>query len=226
MDKRWIAALTDFIFVSDAPAPADVIFIPGNGHAEPSEKAASLFRAGFAPFLLPSGRWAVSKERFYGQTSGARAYPGGCRTEWEFMRAVLTANGVPEEAILREDRAAFTWQNAIASRAAAEAAGIRVRRAILCCMPVHARRALLYYSSVWPGADFLVCPAEGCALTRENWTESEQGLDAVLGEVERCGAQFHEIAKEKLLRPAPFPSPLERAYAPEGVCPAEEPAVR
>ena len=217
MDKQRLDALTEFIFVRDEPAPADVIFIPGNGHAEPAEKAAALFRAGFAPLLLPSGRWAVTKERFLGQTSGARAYPGDCRTEWEFMRAVLTENGVPEKAILREEKATFTWQNAIGSRAALEAAGIRVRRAILCCMPVHARRCLLYYSSVFPEADFLVCPAEGCAVTRENWTETEAGIDAVLGEIERCGAQFHEILREKLLRPSPFPSPLERKYAPKGV---------
>ena len=162
MDKQRLDALTEFIFVRDEPAPADVICIPGNGHAEPAEKAAALFRAGFAPLLLPSGRWAVTKERFLGQTSGARAYPGDCRTEWEFMRAVLTENGVPEKAILREEKATFTWQNAIGSRAALEAAGIRVRRAILCCCRrsdarawacwrPRSRRTRIRWSSGWPG---------------------------------------------------------------------------
>ena len=33
---EWIREITDFIFLEDTPRPADVIFIPGNGHAEPS----------------------------------------------------------------------------------------------------------------------------------------------------------------------------------------------
>ena len=216
MNKHSLAALEDFIFVQHEPAPADILFIPGNGHAEPSERAAALYRAGFAPRILPSGRFSIQKSAFAGQTSGKRAYPGAFLTEWEFMRGVLLANGVPDFAILREARAAFTWQNAICSRAAADAAGLRVRRALLCCMPVHARRCLLYYSSVFPEAEILVCPAEGCQVTRETWAKTPEGIDAVLGEIERCGAQFREIAKEKLLHPTPFPSPLERAYAPPG----------
>ena len=28
---QWIRDVADFIFLEDAPAPADVIFIPGNG---------------------------------------------------------------------------------------------------------------------------------------------------------------------------------------------------
>ena len=221
MDKRWIDDLTEFVFVRDEPAPADVIFIPGNSHAEPSERAASLWRAGCAPFVLPSGRWSVTRDGFRGQSTGARRYAGEFHTEWEFMRAVLRENGVPEEAILREDRATFTWQNAIASRASLEARGISIRRAILCCMPVHARRCMLYYSSVFPEAEFRVCPADGCAVARETWMESPEGIDAVLGEIERCGAQFHEILREKLLHPMSYPTALERKYAPDGVLSAE-----
>lgn len=214
MDKQWINDLTEFIFVQNEPAPADVIFLPGNGHAEPAEYAASLWLSGFAPQVLPSGRWSVTSGRFLGQISGKRQYLGTFQTEWAFMCAVLRENGVPEEAILREDQATFTWQNAILSRAVAESAGISVRRAILCCMPVHARRCLLYYSSVFPETEFYVCPAEGCAITRKTWLQNEAGIDAVLGEIERCGTQFHEILREKLLHPASFPSPLERAYVP------------
>ncbi|MCR4706911.1 MAG: YdcF family protein [Clostridiales bacterium] len=226
MDKEWIRPLAGFIFVQHEPVPADVIFIAGNAHAEPSERAAALFSAGFAPYILPSGRYSVKTGYFPGQRSGKRRYPGEFMTEWEFMRTVLIANGVPESAILQEDRATFTWQNAIASRAVLEASGLCIRRAILCCMPVHARRSLLYYSSVFPEAEFFVCPAEDCEITQENWAESAEGIDAVLSEVERCGAQFHEIAKQKLLHPASFPSPLERNFAPAGVLDREAEAKR
>lgn len=216
--RNWIRDLTDFIFISDEPAPADVIFIPGNAHAEPSERAAALYREGLAPFLLPSGRYAAAAAGFAGQASGARRYDGLYESEWAFMRAVLLQNGVPDEAILREDRARFTYQNAIASRACTQEAGLTIRRALLCCMPVHARRSFMYYSALFPEADILVCPADGCQLTRDNWMNSKQGIDAVLGEAERCGTQFHEILEEKFLAPADgFPSPLEAKWMPGGL---------
>ena len=40
---QWIEDITRFIFLSDTPMPADIIFIPGNGHAGPSELAAQLY---------------------------------------------------------------------------------------------------------------------------------------------------------------------------------------
>ena len=53
-------------------------------------------------------------------------YPDEYETEWHFLRAVLRKAGVPEEAILREDRSTFTWENALFSRRVTDAAGIRV----------------------------------------------------------------------------------------------------
>ena len=113
---EWIDDITRFIFLQDAPQSADVIFIPGNGHAEPSELAARLYREGYAPRVLPSGRYAIGRGEFAGQVSGARTYPGRFETEWAFMREVLLQNGVPDAAILREDEATYTYQNAIYSR--------------------------------------------------------------------------------------------------------------
>ena len=54
---EWIDDITAFIFLHDAPQKADILFIPGNGHAEPSEYAAQLYHSGYAPLILPSGRY-------------------------------------------------------------------------------------------------------------------------------------------------------------------------
>ena len=196
---EWIDDITRFIFLQDAPQRADVIFIPGNGHAEPSELAASLYREGLATFVLPSGRYAIGKGEFAGQVSGARAYPGRFETEWAFMREVLLQNGVPDAAILREDEATYTYQNAIYSRRRTDAERLSVRRGLICCMPVHARRAKMYYQTLYPEAELLICPALGAAVTRENWMHEPEGIDAVLGEMERCGEQFHDILRELML---------------------------
>ncbi len=195
----WMQDVADFIFLADAPAPADVIFIPGNGHALPAELAARLYADGLAPYVLPSGRYAIGASGFVGQRSGARQYAGAFDTEWAFMRHVLMENGVPERAILREDEATYTYQNAIFSRRRTDAMKLRVSRALLCCMPVHARRAKMYYQTLFPEAELRVCPCEGAAVTAENWLRSEAGIDAVLGELARCGEQFHDILKGLVL---------------------------
>lgn len=196
---KWISDITDFIFLEDAPEKADIIFIPGNGHALPSELAAQLYLGGYAPRILPSGRYAIGTSGFAGQKSGARRYEGAFETEWAFMRHILMENGVPDSAILREDEATYTYQNAIYSRKRTDAEKITVNRAIICCMPVHARRARMYYETLYPDAQLLVCPAPGADLTRENWLKTADGIDTVLGEMERCGGQFHDILKDLVL---------------------------
>ncbi len=196
---EWIADITRFIFLEDAPEPADVIFVPGNGHAAPSELAAHLYGEGLAPRVLPSGRYAIGLDGFAGQISGERRYEGEFPTEWAFMRHILCTNGVPDDAILREDEATYTYQNAINSRRRTDALGLDVRTGIICCMPVHARRAKMYYQTLYPDARLLVCPAPGAAVTKENWMHSESGIDAVLGELSRCGGQFYQILRQIML---------------------------
>jgi uncharacterized SAM-binding protein YcdF (DUF218 family) len=88
--------ITNFIFVETEIAPADVILIPGANHPQLMEKAASLYQQGFAPYILPSG--------------GYKPHVG--TTEWEFLQNIGIANGVPEEAILKEDQAQNTFENA------------------------------------------------------------------------------------------------------------------
>lgn len=197
--REWMKDIERFIFLEDAPGNADIIFVPGNGHAAPSELAAALYRQGLAPYVLPSGRYAIGLSAFGGQASGARCYEGKFETEWAFMRHILMENGVPDSAILREDEATYTYQNAINSRRRTDALGLEIRTAIICCRPVHARRAKMYYETLFPEARMIVCPAREDAVTRENWMRSEEGIDAVLGELERCGSQFHAISREILL---------------------------
>lgn len=196
---KWVEDITQFIFLEDEPLSSDIIFVPGNGHALPSELAAQLYHKGYAPYILPSGRYAIGTSGFAGQKSGARLYDGPFDTEWAFMRHILLENGVPDSAILREDEATYTYQNAIYSRKRTDALQLIVRRALLCCMPVHARRARMYYETLYPEAELLVCPAQGADITRKNWMHSAEGIDAVLGEMARCGSQFHDILKDMML---------------------------
>lgn len=199
-DKRtagaedFIRAVTEFIFVQDAPEKADVILIPGSRKTEHAIRAAELYRAGYAPYVLPSGRYSTVKGCFGEIPERYRAeYPGRYETEWDFLRTVLMKHGVPEKAILREDQATYTWENALRSREVLASAGVKAETAILCCHAFHARRALLYYQAAMPDTRFIVCPTATPGYTREDWHLTPKGRDRVLGEVARLGSQVREV---------------------------------
>lgn len=192
--ERFIQAVNEFIFVEDQPEKADVIFVPGSRKIENAIRAAELYKAGYAPYVLPSGRFSTLHGRFLGVPEKYAAdYPDEYATEWEFYRAVLLKHGVPDEAILREDQATYTWENAQLSRKVLEQQGIPVKTAILACHAFHARRALLYYQAAMPDVRFLVCPAPTPGYTREDWYLTEKGRARVLGEVQRLGGQVSEV---------------------------------
>lgn len=199
--SAFVRAVTDFIFVEDEPAPADVILVPGGSHPEHVLRAAALYRGGYAPWVLPSGRYSIKKGRFAGvPVAYQEQYGGDYETEWDYMRAILLAEGVPESAVLREDQATFTWENAQFSRRVMEARGLEARRAILCCRAFHARRALLYYQAAFPRADIRVCPARTPGEDRDDWFLTPAGRERVLGEVSRCGHQVGQVFADFLAR--------------------------
>ena len=178
----FVAAVTDLVFAADEPAPADAIFIPGcSRHIGHILRAAALYRAGFAPVLVPSGRFGLGKDRF--------RLPGW-ETECDWMISILTACGVPETAILPEREARFTWDNARRSREACDRAGLEIRRGLLCCRPFHARRALLYYQTAFPEAGWRACPGPEAGVGADDWHRTPEGRARVLGEVRRLGDQI------------------------------------
>lgn len=196
MYERFYQNISDFIFVNDEPLPSDVIFVPGNGYPHMAERAAKLWKEGYGRWVLPSGRYAKALGHFVGVQDKKEKYYGDYQTEWEFLADVLVKNGVPEEKILKENRATFTYENAINSRSALIERNISLHRGIICCNSVHARRCKMYYELVFPRAEFLVCPAEAEGITKENWHKTGRGIAAVLGEMDRCGRQFEQILEE------------------------------
>ena len=76
------------------------------------------------------------------------------------------------------------------SREVTDKAGISIKKAILCCKSHHARRVLMYFQHVYPETEFLVIPSFPDGITKENWNQSEQGVEAVTGEITRIVRQF------------------------------------
>lgn len=190
--------LTDFIFVEDSPEPADLIFVPGGAYGEIAENAARLYHGGYAPRILVSGRYSITAGDFSGVCSPAAYIGNSYRTECEFLSDILRKNQVPADAILQETEATYTYENAIYSRRLTDRLGLSVKTAILSCQAYHAKRCLLYFQLLYPETRFLICPAVTRNITRDNWQDDPLKIDLILGEVERCGSQFHDILKNRI----------------------------
>ena len=184
---KFLEEMTNFIFLEDAPKKSDVIFVPGSEEGALAKTAAKLFLEGYAPLIIPSGKYA----KWTGHSIVDQF-----ETESDYFAYLMMEEGVPEEAILKEREATYTYQNAINTRKLLDEWEIEVKRAILCCQAYHARRSKLYYQILFPDTDILVVPTITKGITRNNWFKSRETADIVLGEIERCGSQFHEIVAE------------------------------
>ncbi|GLC30178.1 YdcF family protein [Clostridium omnivorum] len=190
---KIIDDISNFIFIEDMPQKADIIFIPGGSYPEIAEEAARLWHEGYSNIILPSGKYSVKRGYFPGALSKAAEYNEKYNTEWEFLKAVLVKNGVDEKAVLREDEAQYTYENALLSRKITDNHNLEIKKAIISCKSFHARRCLMYYQIAYPQTEFIICPSGVNGITKANWFNSEEGIDKVMGEVSRCGSQFKDI---------------------------------
>ncbi|MCH5324819.1 MAG: YdcF family protein [Eubacterium sp.] len=189
-----ITDIGNFIFVEDEPQNSDIIFIVGGSHPELGEKAAELYNAGFAPYVVTSGKYGFNLDGFPGPRSKKDTYDGKYETESDFFCDVLTKNGVPRSAIIEDNKSEYTRQNADFARAVTDEAGVGVKRGIIVCKRFHARRCLMFYQSAFPKAQLLVVPADISGefdIAKDNWHNSEYGIKRVLGELKRCGEQIN-----------------------------------
>ena len=184
---KFLEELTNFIFLEDEPQKADVIFLPGSEEGVLAKTAARLYLEGYAPLIVPSGKYA----KWTGHSMVDQF-----ETESDHFAYLLMEEGVPEKAILKEREATYTYQNAINTRKLLDERGIKVKKALLCCQAYHARRSKLYYQILFPETEILVIPTITKGITRDNWFKNREMSDVVLGEIERCGSQFHEIVAE------------------------------
>lgn len=85
-------------------AHADIILVFGNRHFEPlAQRATDLYQSGLAPYIVLSG-----------------GVPAQGETEACQMHRMLRATGVPDSAILVEDKSLNTQENVLFSRALVE----------------------------------------------------------------------------------------------------------
>lgn len=164
--------VTEFLFLEDAPQPADLILVLGGKHKERAEKAAELYQQGLAPRIL-----------IVGGDARATQVP-----EAEALRQHCVALGVPDEAIWTETRSVRTLEHVLAAtRIIAERLGWdRVRRILCVSAPAHMRRVKRVLTRHVPeGVEILCCPDGRQDVNRDNWWTTEKGRREVLRELEK-----------------------------------------
>lgn len=130
--------------VDSGESTADIAVVLGGGELARAERAAELYHDNKVPRILLSGA-------------------GDC----ESNELILLRAGVPEAAILREDRSRSTMQNAQFTAPILKQLG--VHRVIIVTSWYHSRRALACFRGVLPDATFLSRPSyEGFS---ESWED-------------------------------------------------------
>ncbi|WP_256703640.1 YdcF family protein [Paenibacillus peoriae] len=94
---------------------SDIILIPEASHPQLMERVATLYHSGIAQFILPSGGTTLHVET----------------TEWEFLKNVGVALGVPSESLLKEDKATNTFENVRFSLEVLQQQGIHPKKVVL-----------------------------------------------------------------------------------------------
>ena len=66
---RIIEDISNFIFVEDPLEKSDVIMIPGGSYPELPEKAAEIWKNGYAPLIVQAGGVSIKTGKFNGVKS-------------------------------------------------------------------------------------------------------------------------------------------------------------
>ena len=127
--------------------PADAILTLGSFDPQAAVHAASLWKAGLAPVVIMSGGIAHR---------GGVLDTGWDRSEARVFAEVAVGEGVPQEAILIEDRAQNTGDNFVFGMAIAERANLRPKKLLVVAKPYMTRRGFATGRKLKPEIELLM----------------------------------------------------------------------
>lgn len=143
MENNEALILWNYHQVHHEPVVSDLIFVLGSNDLRVADRAAALFHDGLAPLILFSG-------------GTGRLTEGWTETEAEQFAARARDLGVPEEAILIENRSTNTGENIRFSRELLLEKGIDPRSILAVQKPYMERRVLAAMEVQWPGVSLRV----------------------------------------------------------------------
>jgi len=158
--------LARYLIVQDKLAKADaIVVLGGDNNGERVNEGVKLYRKGYAKYLLMSG----------GPLSWKLTY-----AQW--MKKQAVESGVPESAILLEDRSRSTLEDARFSLPIV--AKKKFSSIILVTSPTHTRRAARVFRKVFSpaGIKVIIYPAEKSEFNPERWWTRHEDTQLVVWE--------------------------------------------
>lgn len=131
--------LWDFMHMNQEPEAADCIVGFGCYDEDIPRRAAELYHAGFAPWVVFSGGLGRNTE---GLWSGSEA---------ERFATIVIAEGVPQERIILENRSTNSAENLLFTPKVLADRGIRAEKIIAVHKPYMERRLYAAMQVYWPG---------------------------------------------------------------------------
>ena len=176
--ERLLKPVWNFLCLTHAPAPSDVIFVFGSRDLEVPRRAAQLYAAGWAPRVLVSGRAGPRTEHVFD------------KPEALVFKDEMVRRGVPAAAVVTEVEACSTLENVRFGMAALGAAGESPRSALLVAKAFAMRRCLATFARQHPRVDVRGCPPVGPLLDHLDRSRAAFAarLVAEVGRLETYGA--------------------------------------
>ncbi len=189
VEKIW-----NYMKLNQSLEKADVIIGMGSYDIQTAERAAELYLAGYAPYILFTG-------------DGRNIAEGRPVREAELFAKVAQEKGVPIGSILIEPNATNTGENISFSRELLKKKGISVKKILVVHKPFMERRILAALKKQWPDIEVIVTSqVVNCKDYTVPYLTRDQVIGSIVGDLERMtqyveqGFQIpQEIPKEVII---------------------------
>lgn len=187
----------DYHHVNHTLVASDCILTLGSHDTRVAERAAELYRQGWAPLLVFAGGLGRLTEGMWSES------------EADLFARIAISHGVPKEKILVENRSTNTGENIQFVRHLLASQNINPQTFIIVQKPYMERRSLATFEKAWPGKQFIVTSPQ---LSFEAYpTEDipvEQVIHIMVGDLQRI-----KIYPEKGFQTyQPIPDDVWQAY--------------
>lgn len=173
-----LQVIWDYLCLKQEPRKADCIVGFGNFNTDIARRAAELCLAGLAPKILFTGGLGRN-------TQGLLPEPEAVR-----FAKVAVSCGVPESAILLEDKSTNTRENIEFTRTLLETGGIPTNHILGVHQPFMERRIVAAMGIYWPELNFSVTSPqvtipEYLARAKEQGISEEAAVSVIVGDFQR-----------------------------------------
>jgi len=167
--RLWLEAIAKFLIVEDQLSQADVIVILGGGGPERVRHGVKLYQSGYGTRIIATGM--------------EQKLPGLTTTWPQLARQEAVSLGVPEDAIILEERPTSTYEDAKYVKQDMLDGGLR--SAIVVSSPPHMRRARMTFRKVFSDQKDIslqFSPAEDSDFQVHKWWTREKELISIVNE--------------------------------------------